>query len=354
MKKTVQFLAVLLLFGVMNTAHAQITGIRVQQNNIVSKKMTDSIVPPQGADTLTRFFYAYHKKKQKALLAQISDLENKAADIDNIDNVDELKTLQNRIVHKKTYLKGYTAYFDKIMAQANDFNMFFPSFGSKKEDFFAMVYSKSDENDLYFVNNAAVQLNNSGAAIQSELTSAFMGPLRLSFGTIVSNAKSDEEAPEETDVEDTDAFKRLASGGGNMYLNAELPLFYKGNNRFQCVINGYIKGALDISEFSDDVDTSTGNGSFGGNFYGSIATDNGEFNFFISGNYALYAGSNAFYDRLQVTDHKPFAFGQIGAGVTILDRLRISCIANQFGSESQLRSGKIIIGVQILSGLFKS
>ena len=352
MKKTVQFLAVLLLLGVMDTAHAQITGIRVQQNNIVSKKITDSITP--GSDTLTLFFYAYHKKKQKALLTQINDLENKADDIDNIEDVDELKTLQERIKNKQKYLDGYNIYFDKMMAQANDFNMFFPSFGKKKEDFFALVYSKSNENDLYFVNNAAVQLNNSGAAIQSELTAAFMGPLRLSFGTIVSNAKSDEDTPGDTEVEDTDAFKRLASGGGNMYLNAELPLFYKGNNRFQCVINGYAKGALDISEFSDDVDTSTGNGSFGGNFYGSIATDNGEFNFFISGNYALYLGINAFYDRLLVTDHRPFAFVQIGAGVTILDRLRISCIANQFGSESQLRSGKIIIGVQILSGLFKS
>ncbi|WP_264542809.1 MULTISPECIES: hypothetical protein [Flavobacterium] len=351
MKKTILFLW--LLFSFSNFGYSQMTGIRVQQNKSLPEDTSNPATTITSNDTLTRFYYAYHKKNQKKVLAELKDLENEVSDITDVTNITQLQNLQKRIEIKKSVLAKYENYFDKIMKE-NGFKTFFPSTGTHKEDFFNMIYNKNSDNDIYFVNNAAVQLNNSGAAIQSELTSAFMGPLRFSFGTIVSNAKNNENTAEETAVEDTDAFKRLASGGGNIYLNAEFPLLYKGNNRFQCVVNSFAKGALDISEFSDDVDTSTGNGSAGGNLYASVATDKGEFNFFISGNYALYAGSNSFYERLQVMNHKPFGFGQLSVGVTILDRLRISCITNQFGSQSQLRSGKVIVGVQILSGLFKS
>lgn len=235
-----------------------------------------------------------------------------------------------------------------------------------KEKFYELLYSKNSDNEFYFVNNAAVQFNNDGSTIQAEIVSAFLGPSRLTFGTAVTNATDNDEEPGtepaigmlaedegNTEVARTEAFQRLMSNAGNVYMMAELPMLYLKTKTSMAYAFLFGRGAIDISDFSDDVDTSTGNGSFGCNVYASLRTDQNEFNFFLNTSTAWYMGSDQFYQRLGITNNKAFSFGQLTLGVTVKSRMRFSFTTNTFGSEASLRSGTVVFGVQVLSGMFE-
>ena len=156
-----------------------------------------------------------------------------------------------------------------------------------------------------------------------------------------------------TDTDNTEAFQRLLEGGGNVFLNLELPLFFYQSDLCSFYWNAASRIGLEISEFSDEIDSSTGNGSLTSNFYASVSTDEREFTFFANINYGLYFGAEDFYNRLNIQDQNAFWFGKLTTGVTIQNRLRFSLTLNTFSSEENLRSGTIVIGAQILSGLFE-
>lgn len=232
----------------------------------------------------------------------------------------------------------------------------FPSF-TKKEKTFEFLYSKDNDKSFYFANNASLQVNNSGVIVQSELVSAYLGFTRVSFGTTVSNSNEEDSEEENTTTptDKTQAFQRLLTGGGNTYLKFELPLFLgmDQKNLFLAYLNASGRISLDISEFSNDVDTTTGNGSLNSNLYVSLATDENEFDFFFNVNYGYFFGHKDFYERLEIEDQKAFWFGELTAGVTIQQNLRFAVTFNTFSSEENLRSGNVLVGAQILSGIFE-
>ncbi|MFC4818505.1 MULTISPECIES: hypothetical protein [unclassified Flavobacterium] len=303
----------------------------------------------------SNILYNYYKRKKNEVEQQIQSKFKESKKEDNQDNLAVLTSLTKSIdslyIEQQKYVDSLSTF------KSQDFRWIFPSWynskPTKKEAFFETLYGKSPDNDFYFVNNAALQLNSAGSTIQSEITAAYLKPLRVSLGTLVSNSgtEASDEPDNEKEADDTEAFQRLLSGGGNIYMNIELPFLYYGNDFFKVYSTLYAKGAMEITEFSNDVDTSTGNGSLGGSLYLSVATDKKEFVFYTSANWGLYAGSDAFLDRLQVQKNY-FGFGQVTVGVTVLDRLRLSMMTNTFGVH-ELQSGRVVFGVQVLSGLFE-
>lgn len=299
--------------------------------------------------------YNYNKRKKIELGKKIKEKYEESKKPENQENLEALVAINNSIDSLYLVQKKYIDYLNAN--KSHDFRWIFPSWynskPTKKEAFFETLYGKTADNDFYFVNNAALQLNSAGSTIQSEITAAYLKPLRVSLGTLVSNSSTEEadEADNQKETDDTEAFQRLLSGGGNIYMNIELPALYYGNDFFKIYGSLYTKGAMEISEFSNDVDTSTGNGSVGGSLYMSVATDKKEFVFYTASNWGIYAGSDAFLDRLKVQKNY-FGFGQVTFGVTILDRLRLSLMTNTFGVR-ELQSGRVVFGVQVLSGLFK-
>ena len=228
---------------------------------------------------------------------------------------------------------------------------------------FNRIFSKDNEQSLYFANEASVQFSGNGGVIESELATAYMGAFRVTFGTLLANGNTDNTTPENTeegmsttDTQDTDeseAFQRLLAGGGNTYLTIELPVLYYQDERAFLYFNLAARAALELTEFSSDVDTSTGNGSVYANLYASVSTDNNEFSFFINGSWGQYFGSSAFYERLDIEDGKSFSFGDLTAGVTIQNSIRVSATLGTISSEKNLETGNVTIGVQLLSDLFK-
>lgn len=70
-------------------------------------------------------------------------------------------------------------------------------------------------------------------------------------------------------------------------------------------------------------------------------------------NYGYFFGHKDFYDRLEILDQKAFGFGELTAGVTIKQNIRFAITFNTFSSEENLRSGTVLVGTQILSGVFE-
>ncbi|MEQ5791829.1 hypothetical protein J4E06_12240 [Muricauda sp. NFXS6] len=305
-------------------------------------------------DTISNFYYNYYNRQVQRLTSEINLLEEDA----NGKNLEELIALEKQIIRKKESLDDYNGAIEKIENNFKDPKVLLPTFKGEeeKEHAFNRIYSKRYDKSIYLGNSAALQINGTGAIIEAELLSAFMSGLRVSFGSLITNSDVDESENGEDNTEittsNTEAFQRLLAGGGNLYLGVELPLLFYQDKRFSFYTNTTGRLNLEVSEFSNEVDSSTGNGNIRMNFYTSISTDNREFTFFGLFQYGLYFGSDAFYENLLLDDKKEFAFGELTAGFTINNSIRVALIFNTFSSEENLRSGRVTIGTQILSGLF--
>ncbi len=315
----------------------------------------------EGSETeLTKrdsiYLYQYFKIDLKKNRNELSELKEKIKKPSEEGNETEIVELIKKIKEKEKKVKELEKTIGKIEVPNN----FFPTIRSRryKSITFGMLYSEEETENINLVTNTSFQISgDNGATIQSELVSAFLGPTRVSFGSLITNSSSEENNDntntDTIDSEDTEAFQRLlTAGGGNMYLSVELPVFIEKGNHHLIYFNLLAKAGLAISEFSSDVNTSTGNASLNTNLYASISSDKNEFAFFVNGSFGVFAGADEFYTRLGLEDDKPFAFGQITGGVTVMSSLRFALTFNTFSSEKNLRSGNVVIGAQLLTDLF--
>ncbi|WP_431160130.1 hypothetical protein [Flagellimonas beolgyonensis] len=326
--------------------------INKEINDESIKILTDKAKVP--VDTISNFYYDYYNLQIRRLNSEINLLKGDK----NGKNMDELMKLEQHIKKKNKFLEGYKEAIEKIEKNFKEPQAFLPTFQDEmdKELAFSRIYSKRQDKSIYLGNSAALQVNGTGAIIESELLSAYLSGLRVSFGSLITNTNEDDEMEQvdnDTPTTNTEAFQRLLAGGGNLYLGVELPLLFYQTNRFSFYTNISGRLNLEVSEFSDQIDSSSGNGNTRVNFYTSISTDNREFTFFSLFHYGLYFGSDEFYGNLSIEDDKEFAFGELTAGFTINNSIRIALTFNTISSEENLRSGRVVIGAQILSGLFE-
>lgn len=293
----------------------------------------------QKQDTINNI-YGENLKKDKISLAEIDSIYKLIA-----KKRQEIETLQRER--------------DEKLAALGRFPWFFPTVKRiNRKNFFHDMYSNKTDKTI-LLNSFALNGNSDASAVQTEVITDNMWALRLSFGSVlsVSNSKSDdsEESPADQTKKETEqeAFSRLINGGGNFYLDMILPVFTTNqNNGDQITFYGYanLRGAMDLEGFSSNVNTSTGNGTLGLNAYLGISSDNKKFNFFVQGNTNYTVGTNEFYSNLGLHNEKAFLNGKIIAGVTMLNQFRLSAIINAFGSDEQIRSNKVVIGIQVLPG----
>lgn len=288
--------------------------------------------------------------------------------IDSLRNIIELsknisiKDLDSKyklINHKQQQLDSISIEKEEKLASLDKFPWIMPTWEkSNRKNFFHDMYN-NDSDKTNYLNSFALNNNSDATSVQTELVTDNMWALRVSFGSVLSVSSSEtnddltpEEAKEQNKNEtEEEAFSRLINGGGNFYLETILPLFTTNqNNGDQITSYTYakLKGAMDIENFSSNIDTSTGNVGLGFSTYLGISSDSKKFNFFVIGDINYTIGSKAFYNNLGLTEEKAFLNGKIIAGVSILNTFKLSAIINTFGSDEKLRSGKVSVGVQIL------
>jgi hypothetical protein len=91
-------------------------------------------------------------------------------------------------------------------------------------------------------------------SLYTDLSTAYFGPLRLSFSTLVSASGNQDEQPGQ-DEESRAAFQRLIAGGGNVVVSVQAPLLHwrarsVNGLRFTTALLG--RGAADVAALGSD------------------------------------------------------------------------------------------------------
>jgi hypothetical protein len=333
----------------------------------VTKEVENEISYDETTIIKNPFYYEYFSNRLEKTEEEYDDLLKKKKEFQS--DLKKLNELETKINAAKSEVKRYKDILRDLEDITDKNNstekgkQFLPSRKrDNREEFFELLYSKDEGKNNYVLNNVSAQIGSNSAAVTSELLASYIKFARISFGTLISNADNDNtenpapagKAEGDVSTDETDAFQRLlSSGGGNLYLNLEVPLFYKQTGITMMYFNFNARGGLVLDQFSDDVDTSTGNGNAGFNFYGSLSTDDKKsFIFFVNANFGGYSGGTDFYEKLNLSENKLFAFGQATVGVDISKSLRISYTVGTVGSDDNLRSKRGVVGIQLLKSLF--
>lgn len=303
--------------------------------------------------------YEGYKKHYDTIINRKNDSINRYYKVvENSEfNKNELDSINKLIDIKKQQLQLIIIERNEKLASLDKFQWMLPTWKkANRKKFFHDMYG--NEKKTNFLSSFNLTSNKDASSTQTELVTDNMSALRITLGSVLNVATSNTE-PTQTQGEikketEEEAFSRLISGGGNFYLEAILPLASTNqNNGNQITSYTYanVKGAMDIEKFNSNIDTSTGNAGLGFTTYLGISSDNKKFNFFgiLNANYTV--GSKAFYNNLGLSKEQAFFNAKFTAGVTILNTLKLTAIINNWASDEKLRSGKIIVGVQILPGL---
>lgn len=301
-------------------------------------------------------------EKQKAEVAQKLALKSGLVDTESNLLTSQVTAIDDDVLLNQKLLKNETDALAVALLEI-EYDGIFPTINKAyRNEFFKLMYNKNAETS--FLNSFAISADTDGAVAQSEIVTDNIWAFRIAFGTIITapSNKADEttetalkvgEETSEALTEERDAFKRLINGGGNFYLEAIFPILstnQANGDQATAYLYANAKGAMDLKGFGNNLDTSTGNGSVGINGYLGASSANKKFNFFIYGNANYTFGTDDFYTNLGLEEEKPFFNARGVVGVTLLNAFKISATVNNFGSDEKLRTGKVLIGVQILPG----
>ncbi len=311
-------------------------------NELKVLKESLAITPDKISSKYSDIYIRLYGKKINSINEMIKTKEANIANLDNIQEVDEeilaIKSLRKQIEELQYEFKT-----------KNEHYKWFPSIKAKYSNaFYKAIYNIKD-NETSYLNSFALNYNDLGAVVQSEIIADTFGSLRVSFGSILqSNSETPETEEEKEEQSEQDQLDQLINGGGNFYLEAIYPVYF--NKGSICTLYGFLnnKYAFTLDGLNQYIDSDAFNGSLGANLYFGLNSDENKFNFFIQSDANVVVGSNTLYQNLQLADEKPFLQGKLIVGVTFLSKFRLAATINSFGSDEALRRNKVAFGLQII------
>jgi hypothetical protein len=277
----------------------------------------------------------------------------------------DVQVLMDSITDYKQRIKLSRVFVNDLVKKRNDSLGWFPSSKTDfRDDFFSEYFNETGEHTNY-LNNLSIVFGS--ATVHSELVSDYLGPVRLTFGTVI-NTDSDsddtdeadeagepdgrvnaDEADGESDEAESD-LKRLVNGGGNFYLNGLFPVHsYKELSFSEMTsINGNLSS--DIEGIGNDVKTTNLKGMLNVTTYLSMSSDNKKFNFFINADYGLVGGTDDFCDQFGLKGffNKPAFIGKATIGITLENMVRLTITTKTISNYDSLVTDKIMVGIQLL------
>lgn len=235
----------------------------------------------------------------------------------------------------------YQAYVDDFVGMRS--RIPFP--GPKRaSSIYRILYDPVDTtSNFHYFSNFSFFTGRDGSNVYSELSNGVIGPLRLSFGGLIStSADSTKEQVRETSLQ------KLSTVGGNAALNVEYPWLYVKSKSvgFQLVSRIMLRGNADLPGMSG-TSAFAGSMSLGSDTHIALSTDNRKMNFYFNLNVMGIRGNDAFVDNLGLKN-KGFLFSNLSAGVMVNNQFRVNFTLPAFSSEPSLRTQKVIVGVQFI------
>ncbi|MCC9016361.1 hypothetical protein [Flavobacterium lipolyticum] len=336
----------------------------VEKNNLLKEVKRDSVTIDQNKKIVEALFkfqkdieadipptkreytIIYHKlycNKIKEIKAEIKAKKKESKTLNDIrkgyEKIAEIKSLNKQIED-----------LDRELKNKNGTYYWFPSFPSRNSSaFFENLYNIKD-NKTSFLNSAALNYSDLGAVIQSEVIADTFWAVRTSFGTLLqSNQKTPKDPEEKENQTQSSQLETLLNGGGNFYIQNQLPVYSFMNEDITLYTFFNNRTAFGIKGLNDAIDTNTFNSSLGANLYFGLNSTEKKFNVFLVSDFSVIAASKSVYDNLQLAKKQPFFQGRLMIGVTFLSQFRVAATLSSFGSDEAVRSGKVTVGIQIVS-----
>ncbi|WP_374173516.1 hypothetical protein [Flavobacterium tructae] len=299
-------------------------------------------IPPTKRE-YTIIYHKLYRKKIKEIKAEIKGKKTESKALNDIqkghEKIAEIDSLNKKIED-----------LDRELKNKNGTYYWFSSFPSKNSKaFFEKLYNIKD-NKTSFLNSAALNYSDLGAVIQSEVIADTFWAFRTSFGTLLqSNEKTPKDPEEKENQTQSSQFEALLNGGGNFYIQNQLPVFSIMNEDITLYTFLNNRTAFGVKGLKDAIDTNTFNSSLGANLYFGLNSAEKKFNVFLLSDFSVIVASKSVYDNLQLAKKQPFFQGRLMIGVTFLSQFRVAATLNSFGSDEAVRSGKVTVGIQIVS-----
>ena len=170
-------------------------------------------------------------------------------------------------------------------------------------------------------------------ALYSEIFHDYIGPIRIGFGGLLSNATLQEDG--DTTAVDPESIKedqaqRVLGGGGNTVAIVALPLvgYTSPGGTFMFRLSFQPKMALDLTKYNEDATRTPFHSDLGFELHANLAGSNGVLSFFGSVRPSILIGNPVFYENLQKGDLRSISMAQVRFGMGIGNVLRISYSVN--------------------------
>lgn len=302
-------------------------------------------------------YYSSTKDLTKDLTKEILNLTTIKNENDSCVNLlnnkylDTLKSIDALKLNKEEYeikLSSINLYFE------NEKQKLEQKFTDKKKQLylyrtsnkFAFIPVRNDlDAELFFTGQLAEKsaqigentnfvFNTSGqrVSIMNELYADYFGPIRLSFGALISNSKEKIETDSlgnsyiDSSGVRLDAVQKLLGGGGNGILQASYPLFsYINKNssfNLKCMLSP--KLSFNIPKLNETTTDINSNSDLGIDLSCYYIGKKQAITLFTFNRIGYVNGTSSFYDNLQLKDRKGFMLNQFTFGLSINSTFRLS------------------------------
>ena len=249
-----------------------------------------------------------------------SDLENKS-ELINAAN----RQYQRELQYNQQYLLDYR------LAQYNfntaDGFSLFPSWSKYHTQAFFEGTDYDDTASKIFKNNlVSFSPLDQAASTYNEIIYDYLGPFRVSVGTLLSMASSDyDDDYEDPDYMTDNAVQRFLGGGGNFVLGLAYPLLYanfQNSNTLLADVTFYPRLSFDVPKLAAQSDLGAVNCDIGLESSVYAAGLLGNIALFGRGRLAMMNGNKAFFENLGAPN-KAHYFGQVSVGIAVTSMFRI-------------------------------
>lgn len=244
--------------------------------------------------------------------------------INQINELDHIYSKQSKNEWSDFYVLRY-AFLNKKTAR------FFPV----KDNFSAQLYFKSGIDSQKFLSNSGINLNN--AAVYSEIYHDYIGPFRIGLSAAVSSNSNDSSVSDSVNTKN-DVFSRLLTSGGNLVINATLPIFlakshlgfYSFHSHFNNKTGMDLQAQNSIKGKPNIINESSLDG-----LITLIGVEN-KVTFFVYGKLSYIYGNQPFNELVGLAKKQFTQLNQLSFGLELGNYIRLSY--NVYGGNSSVKS----------------
>lgn len=190
-----------------------------------------------------------------------------------------------------------------------------------------------DEARVSFFNQFSILTQFQTATIATEVARSHAGPVLLSLSALYSPEAAGADSASKLRAEEL----RFISAGGNVVLDASLPLFYAQVNKFYFQTSFGIRASANAQNFKSTTNNFAALISPALGINADFSTEDRVFQFTLASRIGYFGGTGAYYEAIFANNAAPkreFFFGQLNVGIKIKEKYSVYVQLPMFASEA--------------------